>query len=162
MPPHLFKDQNTAAAFILTFLHSIIIYQLVYYVPVYFQAVQGSTPSRSGMQLMPAIIIWISFAQIGGRPVTRFGRYRPRHHVGFALETIGMGCKTLLNRNSSTGEMGWVSSSSRWQPGPCEFHTSCCSRSSRRARCRYCHWYQGVCQELRDYLGYDASSCSFQ
>jgi MFS family permease len=103
MPPHLFKDRNTAAAFTLTFLYSLTLYWLVYYMPLYFQAVQGSTPSGSGVQLMPTVVIWVPFAQIGGRLVARFGRYRPLHHVGFALATTGMGCMTLLRRSSPTG-----------------------------------------------------------
>jgi MFS family permease len=106
MPPHLFKDRNTAAAFALTFLYSLTLYWLVYYLPLYFQAVQLSTPSRSGIQLMPLIILWVPFAQLSGRLVAKFGRYRPLHHTGFALATLGMGLLSLLSRTSSAGQ--WV------------------------------------------------------
>jgi MFS family permease len=104
MPPNLFKYRNTAAAFTLTFLYSLTLYWLVYYLPLYFQAVQLSTPSRSGIQLMPTVIIWVPFAQLSGRLVARFGRYRPLHHIGFALATLGMGLLTLLRRDSCTGQ----------------------------------------------------------
>jgi hypothetical protein len=103
-PAHLLKDRNTAAAFTLIFLYSLTLYWLVYYIPLYFQAVQLSTPSRSGIQLMPTVIIWVPFAQLSGRLLAKFGRYRPLHHIGFALATIGMGLMTLLRRDSCTGQ----------------------------------------------------------
>ena len=106
MPLQLFRNRNTAAAFTLTFIYSLTLYWLVYYLPLYFQSVQLSTPSRSGIQLMPLITLWVPFAQLSGRLVTKFGRYRPLHHMGFALTILGMGLLSLLSRTSSTSQ--WV------------------------------------------------------
>jgi hypothetical protein len=50
MPPRLFKNRTAAAAFALTFIASMLLYWLLYYLPVYFQGVYSSTPSRSGVQ----------------------------------------------------------------------------------------------------------------
>lgn len=43
---------------------------------------------------------------VTGLIITKTGRYRPIHFVGFALMTIGLGLFTLLDENSSTAE--WV------------------------------------------------------
>lgn len=104
MPPQLFKNRTTAAAFTLTFLYSLILYWLIYYLPLYFQSVLLSSPSRSGLQLTPLVILWVPFAQLSGRLVAKTGRYRPLHHMGFTLTTIGIGLLTLLGKDSSAGQ----------------------------------------------------------
>jgi len=42
------------------------------------------------------------FGAISEGIMHRTGRYRPFHHAGFALMTIGLGIFTLLNARSST------------------------------------------------------------
>lgn len=106
MPPHLFKNRTTAAAFTLTFLYSLTLYWLIYYLPLYFQSVLLSSPSHSGLQLMPLVILWVPFAQLSGRLVAKTGRYKPLHLIGFALTTVGMALLTLLGKDSSAGQ--WV------------------------------------------------------
>lgn len=106
MPLHLLSNRTSATVFFLTFLHSIITIWSLYFLPVYFQGVLGSTSSRSGVQLLPTILALVPFAAIGGTLLTKFGRYRPIHHAGFALVTIGFGLFTLLDRTSNTGT--WV------------------------------------------------------
>ncbi|KAL8748176.1 MAG: hypothetical protein Q9190_000071 [Brigantiaea leucoxantha] len=77
-------------------------YWEIYFLPVYFQAVLGSTPVRSGVQLLPTVIPLMVFGAIGGGTMQKFGRYRPIHHAGFALMAIGFGLFTLLDAHSST------------------------------------------------------------
>lgn len=106
MPIRLFANRTSTTSFILTFLHSIITIWAVYFLPVYFQGVLASSPARSGVQLLPTILFLIPFAAAAGGIITKFGRYRPIHHVGFAIMTIGFGLFILLNAGSSTAE--WV------------------------------------------------------
>ncbi len=70
--------------------------------PIYFQAVLGSSPTQSGVQLLPTVICLMVFGAIGGGIMQKTGRYRPFHHAGFALMTIGLGAFTLLDARSST------------------------------------------------------------
>jgi MFS family permease len=106
IPPCLFKNRTTAAAFALTFLYSILLYWLLYYLQLYFQGVYGSTPSRSGVQLLPTVFIMISFAAVSGKLLTKFGRYRPFQIGGFGLATVRIGYMTLLKNDSLTAV--WV------------------------------------------------------
>ena len=102
MPPQLFANRTSATAFTLTFIHTLLLYWEIYFLPVYFQAVLSSSPSRSGVQLLPTVITLMVFGGIGGGAMQKFGRYRPFHHAGFALMTIGFGTFTILNEHSST------------------------------------------------------------
>ncbi|RYP65609.1 hypothetical protein DL771_008217 [Monosporascus sp. 5C6A] len=107
VPLHLLANRTSATVYVLTFLHSIVTIWALYFLPVYFQGVLGSSPSYSGVQLLPTILTLIPFATTGGALLSKFSRYRPIHHVGFALIVIGFGLLSLLDANSSTG--AWVS-----------------------------------------------------
>ncbi|KAJ9138350.1 Major Facilitator Superfamily protein [Pleurostoma richardsiae] len=106
MPLHLMSNRTSATAYVLTFVHSIVTMWALYFLPVYFRGVLGSSPSYSGVQLLPTILIIVPFAAAGGAFVSKTGRYRPIHHGGFALMIVGFGLFTLLDADSSTG--AWV------------------------------------------------------
>lgn len=79
---------------------------VIYFLPVYFQAVLGSSPTRSGVQLLPTVIAMILFAIVVAQFVEKTGRYKLVHIVGFALMAIGIGTFSLLDATSHTGM--WV------------------------------------------------------
>ena len=106
MPLHLMRNRTSATAYILTLLHSMVTLWTIYFLPVYFQGVLGSSPAYSGVQLLPSILVLIPFAIMGGTALTKFGRYRPIHSAGFALIVISFGLFDLLDQNASTG--AWV------------------------------------------------------
>lgn len=106
VPPRLFTNRTSATVFAVTFLNSALLYWMLFFLPVYFQTVLGSSPARSGVQLLPSIFIVIPAAIVAVLLLTRFGKYKPLHLAGFALNTIGLGLFTLLDEDSSTSE--WV------------------------------------------------------
>ncbi|KIW78069.1 hypothetical protein Z517_07902 [Fonsecaea pedrosoi CBS 271.37] len=106
MPLHLMSNRTSAIAYILTLLHSIVFIWTLYFLPVYFQGVLGSSPTYSGVQLLPSILVIVPFAAMGGVAMSKFGRYRPIHFAGFALVVLSFGLFSLLDQHSSTGT--WV------------------------------------------------------
>ncbi|TVY81182.1 MFS efflux transporter aclA [Lachnellula suecica] len=106
IPVRLFRNRTSLAAYVLTLLHIITSIWTLYFYPLYFQSVLGSSPARSGIQILPTFLILLPFAVVSGLLVTKVGRYRPVHHAGFAIMMIGFGLSTLLNAGSSTAE--WV------------------------------------------------------
>jgi hypothetical protein len=106
VPTRLFSNRTSLTAYMLTFIHIVTSIWVIYFLPVYFQSVLGSTPSRSGVQILPTFMILLPFAIASGLVVTKLGRYRPMHHLGFAAMIIGFGVFTLLNSSSTTAE--WV------------------------------------------------------
>ena len=106
MPPRLFKNRTSAIVYANTFNNSILLYWVIYLLPVYFQAVLGSTPSRSGVQVLPIVIIAVPGAVVSVLVLTKFGRYKQLHFVGFALMAVGLGLFSILDANSPTVE--WV------------------------------------------------------
>jgi MFS family permease len=106
MPLYLFSNRTSLATFILTFLHTIAFIGAIYFLPVYFQGVRGVTPARSGIDLLPTILIMIPAAIVAGAALSTFGRYKPIHYIGFSIMVIGLGLFSLLNAHSSTA--AWV------------------------------------------------------
>lgn len=103
MPLHLFTNRTSATAFALTFLHSITTIWTLYFLPVYLQGVLGSSAQDAGVRLLPTILILIPFAIVGGGLMSKLGRYRPLHHIGFALMAVGLGLFSLMDERSSMG-----------------------------------------------------------
>ncbi|XXH02253.1 hypothetical protein Hte_008622 [Hypoxylon texense] len=99
-PPHLFKNRTSAAAFYLTFMHSLFSFWVLYFLPVYFQAVQLQDPTRSGVLLLPTVVVIVPGGMISGIILSKFGRYRPLHFAAFALMAVGTGFFIILDQFS--------------------------------------------------------------
>ncbi|MBE3042955.1 MFS transporter, partial [Candidatus Bathyarchaeota archaeon] len=95
-PYHLFANRTSAAAFAITFLHSIMGLYMVYVYALYFQAVVGASQTMSGVYMMPTVIGFPLSVMIGGGLTTKFGRYKPIHLVGFAFMILGCGLSSIL------------------------------------------------------------------
>ncbi|KNG87362.1 macrolide phosphotransferase k [Aspergillus nomiae NRRL 13137] len=104
--PLVLANRTSLVAFIISFLHSMVMYWELYFLPVYFQGVQLSTPTLSGVQLLPTVIVTVPAAIVAGFLITKTGRYKPLQVGGLALMTLGQGLFSLLNQSSSTG--AWV------------------------------------------------------
>ena len=55
-PPHLFKNPTNSLAFTFAFLFGCCYFSLVYYLPVYFQAVQDVSPLQSAVHMLPLLV----------------------------------------------------------------------------------------------------------
>lgn len=106
VPPHIFSNRTTSTALVLAFIHNMLTFWIIYFLPLYFQAVLGSSSTISGVQLLPTAVLSVPFGIATGIIITKTGRYRPIHFIAFALMTVGLGLFTLLDKNSSAAK--WV------------------------------------------------------
>lgn len=106
VPLRLFRNRTSAAAFVITFIQSMLTLLVIYFLPVFFQGVLLSSPTRSGVQMLPTVIVLVPFSAISGFLLSKFGRYKPFHIAGFSVIAVGLGCFILLDRNSSMA--AWV------------------------------------------------------
>lgn len=103
MPGRLFSNRTSAAAYGLTFMHSILMNWVSYYLPLYFQSCLGATPTMSGVYFLPTAIAAMPFAIGSGVFLSKAGRYRPIHFAGVACLFISFGLFTRQTDKSSTG-----------------------------------------------------------
>ena len=73
MSPRLFQNRTSAAGFLLTSLFSMLITAVSYFMPVYFQAVKGSSPFGAGINLLPYTAAIITIGIFAGLILTKTG-----------------------------------------------------------------------------------------
>ncbi|UKZ79090.1 hypothetical protein TrVFT333_006840 [Trichoderma virens FT-333] len=105
-PRQIVSNRTSAAALVLTFIHAVVAYWVYYFLPIYFQAIKGLSPLRSGINTLPNVAGGLVFAVLGGVLLSKFGRYKPLHLVGFAVTTVSFGLLSILDANSS--DAAWV------------------------------------------------------
>lgn len=106
MPPHIFRHRTLFVALIVSFIHNMLTFWVIYFVPVYFQAVKLSTSTRAVVQFLPSVILAVPTAIVGGGLLTQSGRYKPIYIVATAIILLGLGLFTLLDAGSSAAE--WI------------------------------------------------------
>ncbi|KAK4464492.1 MFS general substrate transporter [Cladorrhinum samala] len=106
IPLDLFGNRTSAIAYVLTFLSAMLLQWATYYLPIYFQGVQLSSPTRSGVQILPLNTCLIPLTIIAGIIVSATGKYLPVHVASFALMSLAFGLFTRLDADTSTVE--WV------------------------------------------------------
>ena len=106
IPLRLFNNRTSVVVYVNTFINSMLLYWVMFFLPVYFQVALGSSPARSGVQLLPIILVAVPGAVIAVIVLSKFGKYKLLHLVGFAIATLGTGLFILLDQHSSTAK--WV------------------------------------------------------
>ncbi|KAI9691805.1 MAG: hypothetical protein M1822_007877 [Bathelium mastoideum] len=104
IPPRIFLKQRTvfACAWFSAFL-AMGLYIHVYYLPIYFQAVKGTTAEGSGIRLIAYLVSNTILAIIVGGTITAIGYYVPFMWIAAVVFAIGSGLLTTLKVNSSRG-----------------------------------------------------------
>lgn len=102
----IFANRTANIAYVNTVLHGMILWCLLYYQPLYFEAVQGYTPIISGVALFPATFTVAPMAVIIGFLISKTAQYRWSIWLGWTLSTFGVGLLCLLK--ADTKVVQWV------------------------------------------------------
>ena len=102
LPRTLFGNRTSATAFAISFIGNFLLYWTLYFLPIYFQAVLGATPTMAGVRLLPLVVFMPVAGIAGGAVLAKLGFYRPIHVVSYALMAIGLGTFILLDARSPT------------------------------------------------------------
>ncbi|KAJ5241088.1 major facilitator superfamily domain-containing protein [Penicillium citrinum] len=106
LPPHILKKRTVLAASLFALFFGGAFFLLVYYVPIYFQSVKGSSAMKSGIQLLPLMLATVvSSVAIGGM-ITAAGYYTPFLIASTAIAAIGTGLITMFDVDMSNGK--WI------------------------------------------------------
>ncbi|MEU7838431.1 MDR family MFS transporter [Nonomuraea sp. NPDC049129] len=101
IPPRLFHDRDFTLAQILSFLLGAIMLSVTNYLPQYMQFVQGTSPTLSGMLLLPLMFGMLGAQLITGHLISRNGRYRRYPILGGALTIAGTLALLLLEAGTA-------------------------------------------------------------
>ncbi len=98
LPLALFRNRSFAVASALGFIVGFALFGSVTYLPLFLQVVQGSSPTASGLQMLPMMGGMLVTSIVSGQLISRSGRYKRYPIAGTAVMTLGL---LLLSRLST-------------------------------------------------------------
>jgi MFS family permease len=104
IPPRILKQRTVAAACAFVFFFGAGVFVLMYYLPLYLQAIKGSSPTKSGIQILPLMLSSVLTSILAGVYVTIVGYYTPLIIISSALMTIGAGLITTFDIDTIFGK----------------------------------------------------------
>lgn len=104
MVPRLLKNRQTMALLLFNFFLSGSYYIFVYYIPIYFQALGGSSAVRSAVQNLSLIVGSSVFGIFAGILLTVVGFFHPFLIVGAGFAALGGGLMLTLTSEIHTGK----------------------------------------------------------
>jgi EmrB/QacA subfamily drug resistance transporter len=106
VPPRIAKQRSIAAGSFFGLCLGGSFFILVYYLPTYFQAIQGVSAIESGIRSLPLILSQVVALIFAGAMTTQFGYYTPFYYVAVVFTSIGAGLLTTLKPDSTTAQ--WI------------------------------------------------------
>ncbi|KAF1848183.1 MFS general substrate transporter, partial [Cucurbitaria berberidis CBS 394.84] len=106
IPTSVIKQRSMIFGMLYMFLVGSHFLTLVYFLPIWFQGVRGSSALQSGIQTLPILLAQTLFVVLGGIFVTMTGYYIPLMWASIVLTSIGAGLLTTLEVNSSSAK--WI------------------------------------------------------
>jgi EmrB/QacA subfamily drug resistance transporter len=109
IPPRLFKVRNVSLVCLYSFLVGMMLFTLIFYIPIYFQLTKGSTATESGLQMLPLLLSTVVASILSGVLITMTGSYRVFVVLGAAFVAIGCGLMSTWDLTSNRGhEIGYM------------------------------------------------------
>ena len=102
VPPRIMQRSIVAGSFFGLCLGGAF-FTFIYYMPIWFQAIQGVSATESGIRSLPLILAQVISSVASGVLTTKIGYYTPFLYVATVLMSIGAGLLTTLTVNSGTG-----------------------------------------------------------
>jgi hypothetical protein len=102
LPPDLFRNQVFAASSLLALAGGMVVYAMIFYLPLFIQGVLGQTATTSGASLAPLFLPVALGAILGGQMITALGRYQFLAVMGALILLAGL---FLLQRMDSATDL---------------------------------------------------------
>ncbi|EWC44586.1 hypothetical protein DRE_06667 [Drechslerella stenobrocha 248] len=102
----VFKQRTAAVSYAGTFCHGVVLWGLLYYLPLYYLAVKNQSPILAGVSVFPQTFTVAPASVAVGIIVTITGKFRWAVYIGWALTILGVGILYLLDVHTST--VSWI------------------------------------------------------
>lgn len=106
MVPRLLSTKTLALSALYSLFNSASFFILIYYLPIYFQAIHNTTASGSGVRNLPYILSVGICSILSGLTITLTGHYSTLMLFGSALTTLGTGLIYTLTLTSPAAR--WI------------------------------------------------------
>ncbi|TGJ78705.1 hypothetical protein E0Z10_g10059 [Xylaria hypoxylon] len=106
VPPRIIKQRTVMAGSFYAFTVGSAFFLFIYYIPIWFQAVQGASAVNSGIRNLPMLLSVVVASLLAGGLTTLFGYYTPFMIFGTVVGSIGAGLLTTWNPD--VGSPTWI------------------------------------------------------
>ncbi|OBT61197.1 hypothetical protein VE03_08683 [Pseudogymnoascus sp. 23342-1-I1] len=106
VPPRLVKQRSIGASMWYSFFNGAGMMVMMYYLPIWFQAIKGASALNSGIMLLPMILSTVVASLASGFMVAKLGYYSPFFIISSIITTIGAGLFTTFTPD--TGHAKWI------------------------------------------------------
>ncbi|OTA99368.1 hypothetical protein M426DRAFT_76399 [Hypoxylon sp. CI-4A] len=106
VPPRIMKQRSIAASVWFGFFFGSGMMVLVYYLPIWFQAVKGASAIHSGIMLLPLILSVVFSSISSGIVISKVGYYNPFFLLSAVMMPIAAGLLTTLTPSTSSSK--WI------------------------------------------------------
>jgi EmrB/QacA subfamily drug resistance transporter len=106
VPPRVFLNRNVWGSAWFGAMLGAAFFLIVYYLPIWFQAIKGASATKSGIMNLPAILGLVIISMLAGGLVTALGYYTPFMLTSSVLMAIGAGLLSTLEVDS--GSPKWI------------------------------------------------------
>ncbi|GJC86355.1 efflux pump aflT [Colletotrichum liriopes] len=103
VPPRIMRQRSIAFASWAAFTIGGQMMIFAYFLPIYFQAIQGVSAVDSGIRTLPLVLSMMMLAGVSGGIITKIGYYTPVMLVGTCIMIVGAGLLTMLKVDSGAG-----------------------------------------------------------
>ena len=106
IPPRILKQRTVAAGFCYTICLGSCFMIVVYYLPIWFQAIKGASAVHSGIMNLPLLLSLVVGSIASGILVSKIGYYVPFMYASCLLMSIGAGLLTTFT--TTTAHPKWI------------------------------------------------------
>ncbi|KAL8675343.1 MAG: hypothetical protein Q9168_000300 [Polycauliona sp. 1 TL-2023] len=106
IPIRIVKKRSVAAASWYTLCLGGSFFILIYFVPLWFQAIKGVSATKSGIMVLPMILSLVIISVVSGIAVTTLGYYTPFMIISSVFMSIGVGLMSTWK--SDTNHSMWI------------------------------------------------------
>ncbi|KAI5838933.1 major facilitator superfamily domain-containing protein [Morchella snyderi] len=102
IPPRILRQRSILSSCIVSFSIGSCFMLLVFYLPIWFQAIKGVTATQSGIRNLPLILGVTICSILSGVGTTVFGYYTPFMYVGAVMSAVGAGLLTTFEVDTAS------------------------------------------------------------
>ena len=106
VPPRILSQRSMAFGSFFAFLIGSSFFIIVFYLPIWFQAIKGVSATTSGIMSIPMVLSMVIFSLICGISITVGGYYVPFFYISAIMAAIGAGLLTTFD--TDTGHPAWI------------------------------------------------------
>lgn len=96
LPPRILNQRSILASSCFAFTIGATMITLVYYIPIYFQAIRGASAVDSGIRNLPLVLGLVVLSMFAGFTVQKTGQYAPFMIASSIVTSIATGCITFF------------------------------------------------------------------